>query len=607
MLQEAEQEKSQNMGGCVSTPHKRHRICKKFHWPKSKKSQRISVTATNPLPDVGANKVACSNPEKSLTARAKTKSAARNIGATQVQRQHTPFDFHVGSNEEAWFDSAASLGSDCDEDFLSVQGDFLTSAGNTLSYADSAQGTPRTSVESLKDRLCKHDGCSENCPNLTSSEKTSKLGEVLGENFPNQDNNVACEANGLYGRKNVDETGNTSDVPASSDENKNGKTKVSEAPQSNSNALTEGTDDLECEEESVFDHCGKQLNKSCLPRLMIPNVSFTEKKRPLSPGPPSFRKKASLLKLSFKRKSTDGHENTNFFSSTQFLERPTAGSQVPFCPAEKAMPGCWSFIEPSTFKLRSESYLRDKKKESASNHAAFYPFGVDVFVCPKKIDHIAQYVELPTFESNDRLPPLLIVNIQMPLYPAAIFLGESDGEGMSVVMYFRLSESYAKQTTTHFQDSIQRFIDDEVEKVKGFALDSLVHFRERLKLIGRVVNPEDLHLSAAEKKLIHAYNEKPVLSRPQHSFFKGPNYFEIDLDVHRFSYIARKGIEAFQDRLKFCILDICLTIQGNKPEEMPEQVLCCLRLNRIDAANYKQLLTTSPHVKYEEKSDSTVL
>lgn len=582
------------MGCCVSTPHKRHRICRNFRWPKSGKSQQIAVTATNPLPHVGANKVACSKPKKS--ARAKAKAAARNIGATQVQRQHTPSDFHAGSNDEAWFDSAASLESDCDEDFLSVQGDFLPSAGNTLSYADSSQGTPRTSVESIKDRLFKHDGCSENSPTLTSSEKMSKLGEVLSEKFPNQDNDVGCEANGLHGQKNVDAAGNTSDVLVSSNGNKNGKTKLLEAPQSNSNALIEGTDDSECEEEGVLDHCGKHLNKSCLPRLMIPNVSFTEKKRPLSPGPPSFRKKTSLLKLSFKRKSSDGHENANIFSSTQFLERPIAGSQVPYCPAEKAMPGCWSFIEPSTFKLRSESFFRDKKKDSTPNPAAFYPFGVDVFVCPKKIDHIAQYVELPTFDSNDGLPSLLIVNIQMPLYPAAIFLGESDGEGMSIVMYFKLSEGYAKQVPAHFQDSIRRFIDDEVEKVKGFALDSLVHFRERLKLIGRVVNLEDLHLSAAEKKLIHAYNEKPVLSRPQHSFFKGPNYFEIDLDVHRFSYIARKGIEAFQDRLKFCILDICLTIQGNKPEELPEQVLCCLRLNRIDVTNYKQLLTTLPHV-----------
>jgi len=91
--------KSQKMGVCVSTPHKRHRICRKFKRhricrkfsePKSKKSDWIQITATNPLPDVGANKVICSNPDKSLTARATTKAATRNIGATQVQRQHTP-------------------------------------------------------------------------------------------------------------------------------------------------------------------------------------------------------------------------------------------------------------------------------------------------------------------------------------------------------------------------------------------------------------------------------------------------------------------------------------------------------------------------------------
>ena len=59
---------------------------------------------------------------------------------------------------------------------------------------------------------------------------------------------------------------------------------------------------------------------------------------------------------------------------------------------------------------------RDKKKEFASNYAAYYPLGVDVFLSQRKITHIARFVELPSVNSSGDLPPLLIVNVQVYLF-----------------------------------------------------------------------------------------------------------------------------------------------------------------------------------------------
>ncbi|KAL1539396.1 hypothetical protein AAHA92_28019 [Salvia divinorum] len=454
-----------------------------------------------------------------------------------------------GSGEEAWFDPA--LESDwSDEDFQSIPDDVPSPSG--------LDGPPAASFASPRDTS------QVNCD--VSVQHVSSLDHHESCNSSSARNSVSGAA-----RSSVHPS--ASDLKPKSGELQSGNTPVFVDEISSSAGETAGGDD------SILDNCGL-LPNNCLPCLAS-TVHTDEKRSSTSP-----RKKAAL-KLPFKWK--DGHPAAALFSSKAFLQRPIAGSQVPFCPLGKRVPDSWSDVEPGTFRVRGVNYFRDKKKDSAPNCAAYYPFGLDVFLSQKKIHHIARFVELPSVDSYGKLPSMLVVNVQIPLYPATFFQGETDGEGINFVLYFKLSESFAKDLPTHFVENIRRLIDDEVEKVKSFRTETSIPFRERLKILGRVANVDDLPLSAAERKLMHAYNEKPVLSRPQHDFYLEANYFEIDLDMHRFSYISRKGFETFLDRLKLCVLDFGLTIQGNKAEEMPEQILCCIRLNEIDYLNYHQL------------------
>lgn len=465
-----------------------------------------------------------------------------------------------GSREEVWFDSVAVFESEYDDDFHSAPDD-----------AASLNGLEGASVSSLSTSVTmRHSNHGDSL-----NEPRRSVGQLPAGN---SDRNSASEG----ARISISRVFHSSDADLQS--KSDGSFNDAKPPASIGEVSSNSADESPEREGGVLENCGI-LPNNCLPCLASTAPSL-DKRRSLSPGPPNTRKKAAL-KLSFKWK--EGHSNSSLCSTKMVIQRPLAGAQVPFCPMEKKMLDCWSSIDPNTFKVRGENYLRDKKKEPASNFAAYYPFGVDVFLSPRKIDHIARFVDLPATNACGKLPPILVVNVQVPLYPATFFQNEFDGEGMNFVLYFRLSESYAKELAPHFLENLRRIIDDEVEKVKGFPVDTILPVRDRIKILGRVANVEDLGLSATERKLMHAYNEKPVLSRPQHEFYLGENYLEIDIDMHRFGYISRKGFEVFHDRLKLCILDVGLTIQGNKADELPEQILCCVRLNGIDYMNYHQL------------------
>lgn len=464
-----------------------------------------------------------------------------NIEAFQPDQSNSASCGRIyASGDEVWFDSQLWLDSDSDDDFRSVNGDSLP-RGHPLDQSGSMQSTPHSTFAALKERIQNtllETSLSDPQLDFTTSADKRMLAEFLHQMSPAVE--LSTLENGSHQRV-IDKGG---------------------------------------EQQENFSHL------SCLPRL-LPSVSFSDKKAPISPG--LHKSKNSLLHLSFKRRSNDFLDAANPFMSSMHVERPIAGSQVPFSSADKLIEGTWSIVGPSTFKLRGPSYLRDKIKIFASENSMYEPFGVDLFLSPKKISHIARYVELPACSKFGDLPSLLILNIQIPMYPASIFLNEIDGEGLSLVLYHKLSDKRAK-VPSYFQEMFLKVLNDEVERVRGFAGEFAVPFRERLKILGRVVNPEELHLSVPERKVVYAYNEKPVLSRPQHTFHQGESYFEVDLDMHRFSYLARKGVESFRERLKLCTLDLGLTIQGNKPDELPEHVLCCVRVNKIDFTTCNQLV-----------------
>ncbi|KAF9607707.1 hypothetical protein IFM89_038247 [Coptis chinensis] len=88
-----------------------------------------------------------------------------------------------GSKEEIFFDSQAWLESDCDDDFLSVNGDFIPSCGNTPSrgntpnHQSSFIGTPQLNKTIFM-------GTAENMkPEFSPTGKKKKLSDLFRESF----------------------------------------------------------------------------------------------------------------------------------------------------------------------------------------------------------------------------------------------------------------------------------------------------------------------------------------------------------------------------------------------------------------------------------------
>lgn len=287
--------------------------------------------------------------------------------------------------------------------------------------------------------------------------------------------------------------------------------------------------------------------------------------------------------------------------------RPLVGSSLraffsPFFPVysnssragHKDMPGphreFWDEPESTSYLVRGAGYLKDRIKVKSAP-GLYTVVACDAFTSPQRMDHVMRRLRLPEpspargaakpppgTPSAGILPRFFVLNIQIPQYEPSLFGHPGNGPGLSVVLVHELVD-HGLHCSPQLRPLLERFFRNEVE-------GSGEPTRERLKYIPRIVNLDEVSaacgFSRAEKGLMSTYDGKPVLTKPQHRFFRGPGYLEVDLDTHNYTFVARKGVYSYSKHLGHFVFDLACVLQGGTAAELPEQVLSCARVSFLE-------------------------
>ena len=79
---------------------------------------------------------------------------------------------------------------------------------------------------------------------------------------------------------------------------------------------------------------------------------------------------------------------------------------------------------------------------------------------------------------------------------------------------------------------------------------------------------------------ITSWNAKPVLIRRTGTIFKGTDYMEMDIHVHKFANLAKQSIFLISSRCGVMFMQIGFVIEGRDDEELPETLFACVAVNK---------------------------
>lgn len=78
----------------------------------------------------------------------------------------------------------------------------------------------------------------------------------------------------------------------------------------------------------------------------------------------------------------------------------------------------------------------------------------------------------------------------------------------------------------------------------------------------------------------HSHSIRLFVGPRAHTFYCGNRLVEVDINFHRFQYLARKGMFAFRDYIPSLVCNLAFVIEARDDDEQPERVLGALRIVR---------------------------
>ena len=234
---------------------------------------------------------------------------------------------------------------------------------------------------------------------------------------------------------------------------------------------------------------------------------------------------------------------------------------------------CWSEPDFESFHVRGSNYLSDKVKE-ASGPFVFPIRAVDLFLtdtCPENAGSNAGIMggrlrEKPTFIINFRLPwGIFLAYFEIPeRFTPFVRAAHEPGYDASMLP--------SMNSMTPSDRCVARFCQDpQSEKNK------------KLKIVPVVVEGPWVVKSVVGGKPAIIGNKMPVNYHYSPASEDGKNamYLEADLDIVS-SSAARGILSVARTYTQVLTIDLGFVVQGNTPDELPEQMLVGARLHGID-------------------------